>query len=96
MAAFNLSANPAKFARIAGALGAHVQGLPTIDAARKALDEIMALCADLGIPARLREAGVTEDTFEEMAEQCAQANYNRWNPRHTTTGDFLSLFRNAY
>ena len=67
-----------------------------LEAARQAVTGIRELCDDLGIPARLRDAGVSDERFDEMATLCTQANYNRWNPRHTTTAEFLELFRKAY
>lgn len=96
VARFNLLANPAKYAKVAAAMGRPVQGLPMLDAARMAVEAIDTLCADLGIPRRLRDAGVTEDKLEGMAELCVQANYNRWNPRKTTLADFRNLFQEAF
>ncbi|RTZ43450.1 iron-containing alcohol dehydrogenase [Candidimonas sp. SYP-B2681] len=96
VAAFNLPANPAKFARVAQAMGQHVQGMPTLDAAHSSIAAIKALCTDLEIPGQLRDVGVDPAKFEEMAALCTQANYNRWNPRHTTTRDFLALFQKAF
>ncbi|WP_232467649.1 iron-containing alcohol dehydrogenase [Bordetella genomosp. 9] len=96
VARFNLPANPAKFARIAAALDRPTRGLPEMDAAHAAVVAIEALCRDLGIPARLRDAGVTPERFDEMARLCTEAGYNRWNPRHTTTADFRALFEQAY
>jgi alcohol dehydrogenase len=96
VARFNMIANPSKYARVADAMGCHVAELPELEAARIAVEKIGEMCADLGIPARLRDAGVTEDSLEEMARLCTEANYNRWNPRFTSTADFLALFRQAY
>jgi len=96
VAQFNLLACPEKFARVAQAMGRPVQAMNTIDAAQAAVAAIKNLCADLGIPSRLRDAGVTDDRFDEMAELCATANYNRWNPRATTAADFRALFSQAY
>lgn len=96
VARFNLPANPRKFARIAAAMDRPVRGLPEIDAARAAVDAIDSLCRDLGIPARLRDVGASEDKFDEIAALCTQANYNRWNPRQTSTADFRALFAQAY
>lgn len=96
VARFNLLANPAKYARVAAAMGRPVQGMPTLDAARMAIEAIETLCADLGIPRRLRDAGVADDKFEVMADLCVKANYNRWNPRKTTLADFRTLFQEAY
>lgn len=96
VAAFNMPANPAKFARVAQAMGEHTEGLPELHAARRAVDAISTLCSDLGIPGRLRDAAVTSDKLDEMAELCVQANYNRWNPRDTSKRDFQELFHRAY
>jgi alcohol dehydrogenase len=95
-AEFNLLANPGKYARIAHAMGEDVHGLSDIEAGRRALRAIGDLCRDLGIPSTLREIGATEDALPVMARLCTEANYNRWNPRHTTYEDFLALFRTAY
>ncbi|WP_454620985.1 iron-containing alcohol dehydrogenase [Bradyrhizobium cenepequi] len=96
VARFNMIANPGKYARVAAAMGCHVAHLPELEAARIAVEKIAEMCVDLGIPARLREVGVTQDSLEEMAQLCTEANYNRWNPRFTSTADFVALFRQAY
>ena len=96
VARFNLSANPRKFARVAAAMDRPVRGLPEMDAAHFAIEAIDALCRDLDIPARLRDVGATQDKFDEIAELCTQANYNRWNPRTTSTADFRALFAQAF
>lgn len=96
VAEFNLIANPARYADVAGILGVDRRGLSQLEAARRAVEAIRELCADLGIPARLRDAGVTEDSLDELARRSYAADYNRWNPRHTTEADFRALFRRAY
>jgi alcohol dehydrogenase len=95
-AEFNLCASPKKYARVALAMGENLTGLTKMEAARKGLLSITMLCRDLEIPTNLREVGVSEDALTEMAKLCVEANYNRWNPRHTTYDNFLSLFRKAY
>lgn len=96
VARFNMIANPARYARVAAAMGCDVGYLSELEAARTAVTAIAELCADLGVPARLRDVGVTEESLAEMAKQCVGANYNRWNPRFTSEADFLDLFREAY
>jgi alcohol dehydrogenase len=95
-AEFNLLANPQKYARVALAMGEEVRGASELEAARRGLRAVTDLCRDLGIPSKLRDVGATEDTLPEMARSCAEAGYNRWNPRHTTYEDFLALFKRAY
>ena len=96
VARFNLVARPEKFARVAVAMGQSTQGLSTEDAAHCAVKAIEHMCADLDIPKRLRDVGATPALFDEMAQMCTQANYNRWNPRHTSTAEFRALFDQAY
>jgi alcohol dehydrogenase len=95
-AEFNLLADPQKYARIARAMGEDVRGLSEMEAGRRGLGAITELCRDLGIPRTLREVGATEDALPAMARLCVEANYNKWNPHHTTYEDFLALFRKAY
>lgn len=96
VAQFNLAACPEKYARVAIAMGRPVQQWPVLDAAQAAVEAIRSMCEDLGIPSRLRDVGAEPQTFAEMSEQCLAANYNRWNPRHTTVADFRALFERAY
>jgi alcohol dehydrogenase len=96
VARFNLQANPAKFARIAAAMGCPVSGLPVADAAQAAVEAIARLCSDLGIPGQLRRAGVTVQSLPGLAVLCEGANYNRWNPRQTSRAQFLELFEAAF
>jgi alcohol dehydrogenase len=95
-AEFNLIASPRKYARVAKAMGENIQGMTELEAAYKAIDAIKRLCKDLGIPEKLREIKASEDKLPEMARLCVEANYNRWNPRHSTYDDFLNLFKKAF
>jgi alcohol dehydrogenase len=95
VAAFNMPANPKKYGRVAAAMGRFVDGMTEMDAAEEALRAIESLCRDLDIPKKLGEFGATEAHLEEMAKLCVEANYNRWNPRHTTYNDFMGLFHKA-
>lgn len=95
VAQFNLNADPRKYAQVAAAMGRHVEGMSELDAASEAVAAIRDLCRDLGIPPSLSSVGAKEEDIEEMARLCVEANYNRWNPRHTTFADFVGLFRQA-
>ncbi|AIT28427.1 iron-containing alcohol dehydrogenase family protein [Bordetella holmesii 70147] len=89
-------ANPARYADVAAIFGLDCRGVPPLAAARLAVGAIRELCADLGVPVRLRDAGVAEDALDELARRSYAADYNRWNPRHTTEADFRGLFRRAF
>lgn len=96
VARFNLMAAPEKYAEVARAMGCKVEGLTTRQAADLAVESILELCADLGIPRHLRAVGLQEDHIQELAELCYGAGYNRWNPRATSVRDFVELFKLAY
>jgi alcohol dehydrogenase len=50
----------------------------------------------LGIPAGLKQAGVTEDKFAAMAEDAMKSGNIAVNPRSTTKEDVLELYRRAF
>jgi alcohol dehydrogenase len=108
VARFNLEVCPEKYARVARAMGRSVAGLPELSAAATAIEAmetfkatdavkaIEALCADLKIPARLRDVGADEAKLSEIAELCTKANYARWNPRPTSTADFKAILEQSF
>ncbi len=91
----NLIADPPKFAKVAKALGENVEGLPVMEAARKAVDGAWKLCADLNIPTA-REEGLREEDFERLADAAANNVCVGDNPRLMTKEDFLILFQKIY
>lgn len=96
VAKFNLDVCRDKYAKVAIAMLSSPEGFKAQDPALAAVIAIEQLCADLDIPKRLRDVGATPELFDEMAQLCTQANYNRWNPRHTSTEEFRQLFDQAY
>ena len=95
VAAFNRPAAVARYAQVAPLLGA-AEPMPDDAASLLTVDAIAQLCRDLGVPARLRDIGASEAVYEEMADHCVAAGYDRWNPRPTTREDFLMLLRQAH
>lgn len=96
VAAFNRIAAPEKYARLAALFGCDVSSRSLQDAARATVEYIRQLCEDAGVPTRLRDAGVENDRFEEIAELCVNAGYNRWNPRTSSKKDFFEILERAY
>jgi alcohol dehydrogenase len=95
VAAFNRPAAVARYARIAPALGV-VAGADDEATSHATVAAITQLCTDLQVPPRLRDVGGRAEVLEEMADLCAGAGYERWNPRPTTRADFLALLQSAY
>lgn len=84
--AFNADAVPAEVAQI----GAALAGAPDAAAA------VDALRAEVGLPARLSEVGVSEDDLEAVA-RLSQANHNvARNPRPVSEADALAILRAAW
>lgn len=94
---FNLPGREAQFARIAELLGENVTGLPLHAAAERAITAVDRLRADLRIPARLRELGVSESQLPEFASKAfAVKRILRVNPRTVTETDILRIYREAW
>ncbi|MHA3902727.1 iron-containing alcohol dehydrogenase [Castellaniella sp. WN] len=96
VAQFNAASSLQRFARVASVFNPGAVGLPAEQAAQQTVTAIRNLCADVGIPAKLSEAGVQETDLPKMAELCIQADYNRWNPRQTLQTEFLALYQSIY
>lgn len=93
---FNLSAAPARYARIAEALGAKTAATDQ-ETAERGVDAIRQLCDQCGIPTRLSELGLPENAIETMAESAMTVTrlLNN-NPRELTYDDALSIYRKAW
>lgn len=90
VAEFNRSAAPERYARLAAILAPDAKG-DTDALARATVQAIATLCADLAIPTSLGQLGADTSRFDEMADLCIAAGYNRWNPRETSREDFRQL-----
>ena len=73
---FSLIAVPEKFVRIAEALGEKTQGLPLTEAAAMAIEAVVKLSEDIGIPENLEQLGVTEDGIEQMSKDAVQSGHS--------------------
>lgn len=94
---FNLPARKREFARIAMLLGEDISRLGEDDAANLAVIAVDRLRSDIGVPARLRELGVTEAMLPAFAERAAGIRrILRVNPRRVTTTEVLEVYRAAW
>lgn len=59
------------------------------------VEEIRRLNAELGIPARLSDVGVTADKIPAMAEDAMKSGNIPANPRQTTLKDMIALYEKA-
>jgi len=94
--AFNLPARRPEFAAIARLLGESTDGLRDVEAAHRAVGAVEKLRADIGIPQRLSELGVTEAQLRPFAEKAfAVKRILRVNPRPVTLEDMEGILRSA-
>ena len=94
---FNLEARPAAFARVAALLGENITGLSETEAAHRAVEAVDRLKADIGIPARLRDLGVTQEQLPLFAEKAfALKRILRVNPRPVSQADLEKILRSAW
>jgi alcohol dehydrogenase class IV len=89
--AFSLGAAAERYARIAVALN----GGATTDA-EKAVDAVGALIADVGLPARLRDAGVGRELLPTLAEKAYEDLNWSTNPCPVTQEDMAHMYEQAY
>lgn len=93
---FNLIGNANRFRDIAKAMGENIDGLSTMEAARKAIAAIRQLSSQVGIPQNLRSLGVKEEDFEIMAENAMKDVCQVTNPRKATKEQIVEIFKAAF
>jgi alcohol dehydrogenase class IV len=94
---FNLPVRRARFAEIARLLGEKVSGLDEAQAAECAITAVERLRADIGIPTRLRDLGVSKTQLRPFAEKAFQIKrILRVNPRPVTVEDLERILEAAY
>jgi 4-hydroxybutyrate dehydrogenase len=92
---FNLAVARDRLADLARALGVDARGLSPDQAANAAIAAIEKLNADIGIPRRLREAGVREDMIPLMVPKAMEDGCHLLNPRPTSAAEMEALYRAA-
>ncbi len=93
--AYNAQQCPAKFAKIAEALGKDITGLSDEAAAQLAIDTILELCQKLNIPA-LKDTAFQVADIPKLAEQALADACTGGNPRPVTLQDLEQLYMNCY
>jgi alcohol dehydrogenase class IV len=94
---FNVSANPAKYAQIADALGERTAKLEE-EGGRKAITAVTKLVNDLGVPIRLRDYGIEKDKLEQMGKRAFEIGQRLlpMNPRPMGEDDSVRIYQDAY
>jgi alcohol dehydrogenase len=95
---YNLISDPEKFAEVAQLLGENTSGLSTMDAALKSVAAVRRLLADLGIPQRLGEVGITEADIPGLVDELMTFQAVPMaiqNPREVGPKEAAEIFRRA-
>ena len=93
---WNLIAGMETYPQIGEALGEPVMGLPPREAAAAAVEAVRQLAADVGIPERLRDLGVTRDAIPALSDDAMKSGNVLVNPRLTRREDIVHLFERAF
>ncbi len=96
---FSLIGNPARYARVAQAMGENVDNLTILEAADLAAKSIRRLVKDIKIPS-LQELGVDKAKLDKlapkMAEDAIASGSPANNPRQATKEEIIELYKLAY
>jgi alcohol dehydrogenase class IV len=94
---FNVPACPQRLANVARLLGEDVEGLPLLDAADRAVEAVLHLAEDIGIPTQLRDLGVEEEDLRSLAESTAEiTRLIGLNPRPLDADALEGILRAAW
>lgn len=93
---YSIEAAPQRYAEVAQALGMNTWGFSPLAAAQKGIEAVQRLCADVGIPPRLRDAGVSRDSIAAMAQNAFVDGVHRNGPRPCTQEDLAALYETAW
>ncbi|MEE9365845.1 MAG: iron-containing alcohol dehydrogenase [Dehalococcoidales bacterium] len=96
---FSLEGNPTRYARIAEAMGADINGLSEMEAAKRGAEVVKKLIKDIEIPS-LRELGVDKEKLDQLApkmsEDAVASGSPANNPRQASTEEIVELYKIAY
>lgn len=95
---FNRIACRERSARIASFLGEPIEGLSLDAASQRAVGSVRKLTQDVGIPQRLRDLNIPEDSIDLMAERSIETGQRLLanNPRAMTVEEAKEILRTAY
>ncbi len=92
---YNLISSMDRYVDIAAALGGRTEGLTRRQAAELAIELVMQLAADVGIPRRLADLGLDEEPIPHLASNALQDACLITNPRDMGQREIEGLFRAA-
>jgi alcohol dehydrogenase class IV len=92
---FNAACGNPRFVQLAQAAGLNAAGAPGTEAAYMLADKVQAIAAELGVPRRLAQVGVTAADIPALARTALDDACLAANPRAATQADLAALLRDA-
>nr|WP_205665635.1 L-threonine dehydrogenase [Anoxybacter fermentans] len=92
---FNAKVVPERFINIARAMGENVEGLSAEEAAKKAIEAIVKLASDIGIPSGLKELGVKEEDIKTLSENALKDACGLTNPKQASLEEIMEIYKQA-
>ncbi len=89
---YNRIAAPEKYKKIAEVFGENVEGMSTTKASRLAVQAVIELACDLGIPDSLSHLDLKEEQIDFLSQNAVQDSCMVTNPRDMTVADVKKLF----
>lgn len=93
---WNIISNPQRFADIAKFLGENIEKLTVMEAADKAIEAMIRISEDVGIPTNIKSLGALPEDFDKMAENALKDGNAFSNPRVGKKEDIIKLYQQAY
>ncbi|MEJ2032985.1 MAG: iron-containing alcohol dehydrogenase [Deltaproteobacteria bacterium] len=94
---YNVLGAPEKFAQVAEIMGQEIEDLPLREAALGAVEAVIQLNEDVGIPASLSELDLPKDRIPEMADIALTVTRPvENNPRRPSRDDVIAIYETAF
>ena len=93
---FNGTVCPNLFRNMGKAFGLDMDNLTDEEAINKVVEAVKDLSRKLNIPQTLKEVGVPDNMFEELAKQAINDPCTPGNPRNVKVEDIVNLYKEAY
>lgn len=91
-----LYADGRRMAKVAETMGESVAGLSPRVAAQRAIDAVMLLMIDVGLPTSLEKVGVDKNAISTLSEQALQDPLLRNNPQSLKREDIETIYDDAF
>ncbi len=92
---YNAQVCPERLTDVAKAMGVDVEGMNAEQGAEAALEAIVALSKDVGIPAGLKELGAKSDDISVLADNALKDACGFTNPKQATHEEISAIFEAA-